>query len=304
MNTKKLESIARKLPPFVTRFGKRIAVNFRAKDQLRACRDGYLQHSGKYKQPILFIAGLPKSGSTWIEKMVSSYEGYHEYLLPAIAKHELLTGGSHDFEMPNGMFDHLQKMLVLTKMHSHGSKNNVDILEKAGIRYVVLHRDLRDVAVSYHFYVCNTPWHPEYPKHKNKRVQEGLEIFGNRMLPAYVHWVRSWKQNAVPEHSVQIRYEDMIINPLEGMTKITTLFELDNSKETIGRIVDAHSFKNMSGGRDSGTSSDSAFARKGVAGDWKNHFTPKLREQYGKIIAEFLIETTDEVDDSWITEES
>ena len=199
------------------------------------------------------------------------------------------------------MFNKLQNMLVLTKMHSHGSINNVDILEKAGIRYVVLHRDLRDVAVSYHYYVCNTPWHPEYPLHKNKSIQEGLHIFGQRMLPAYVQWVRSWRKNANPDHSIQIRYEDMLADPIDGMTKIATLFELDNTTDTITWIVESHSFKKMSGGRASGTSSDSAFARKGVAGDWKNHFTPALREQYGKIIADFLIETTDEVDDSWIT---
>lgn len=304
MNTKRLETIARKLPPFITRFGKRLAVHKRSNDQLKACKEGFKEFGHLYKQPVLFIAGLPKSGSTWIEKMVSSYDGYHEYLLPAIAKHELQTGGSHDFEMPEGMFNSLQDMLVLTKMHSHGSKNNVAILEKAGIRYVILHRDLRDVAVSYHFYVCNTPWHPEYPLHKNKSIQEGLQIFGERMLPSYVDWVRSWRKNANPEHSIQLRYEDMLTDPVAGMTKIATLFELENTPTKIQNIVDTHNFKKMSGGRDSGAESNSAFARKGVSGDWTNHFTASLREQYGEIIAEFLIETTDEIDDSWITAES
>jgi hypothetical protein len=303
MNTKKLESIARKLPPSLTRLGKRFAVKLRAKDQLASCREGYKKFGDRYPQPILFIAGLPKSGSTWIEKMVSSYDGYHEFLLPAIAKHELATGGSHDFEMPEDMFDDMKDMLVLTKMHSHGSKNNVSVLETAGINYVILHRDLRDVAVSYHFYVHNTPWHPEHKLHHNKSVQEGLAVFGKRMLPAYVKWVRSWKENAVKEHSVQLRYEDMLVDPIKGMTRVATLFELDNSLETVSRIVEANSFKKMSGGRKQGEGSNSAFARKGVAGDWKNHFTPDLREQYGALLADFLIETDYETDDSWVTEQ-
>ena len=124
------------------------------------------------------------------------------------------------------------------------------------------------------------------------------------MLPAYVEWVESWKKNADPAHSIHIRYEDMLADPIEGMTAIAALFGLDHSVETITSIVDAHSFKNMSGGRNHGDSSTSAFARKGVAGDWRNHFTPELREQYGGLIADFLIKTTDEADDSWITEES
>lgn len=303
MNTKSLESVARKLPPWATRIGKRVAVYARAKEQLNACRKGFKEHGNKYPQPILFIAGLPKSGSTWIEKMVSSYEGYHEYLLPAIAKHELATGGSHDFEMPSNMFDHLQRALVLTKMHCHGSLNNVNVLERSGINYVVLHRDLRDVAVSYHFYVQNTPWHPEHKFHTQATIEEGLHVFAERMLPGYVQWVESWTDNANPEQSIQLKYEEMLENPVEGMTRIATLFELDNSKSTIESIVDAYSFKKMSGGRTRGESSTTAFARKGVAGDWVNHFTPSLREAYGKQLADFLVRHGYEGDDAWITEE-
>ncbi len=291
------------MPPWATRLGKRFAVYAREREQLNACRSGFKSFGNRYPQPILFIAGLPKSGSTWIEKMVSSYEGFHEYLLPAIAKHELATGGSHDFEMPQNMFEHLNDALVLTKMHCHGSKNNVDVLEKAGINYVVLHRDLRDVAVSYHFYVQNTPWHPEHKHHVGATVQEGLTVFAERMLPGYVKWVESWDNNANPDHSIQVKYEDMLENPIEGMTKIASLFELDNSKETIESIVKANSFKKMSGGRTRGESSSTSFARKGVAGDWVNHFTPALKESYGSHLSAFLVKHGYERDDAWITEE-
>jgi len=303
MNKQRLESIARKLPPCVTRLGKRGAVYLRAREQARACREGFTTHGGVYSQPILFIAGLPKSGSTWLEKMVASYEGYHEYLLPAVARHELATGGSHDFELPQGMFDKLQNMLILTKMHIRGSTNNVAVLKDAGINYVVLHRDLRDVAVSYHFYVSNTPWHPEYSLHSNASVQSGLQIFCQRMLPAYIEWVRSWKKNADPTCSIQLRYEEMLEDPVAGMKKIATLFGLDASQDTIRRIVDTHSFNKMSGGRNRGVPSENSFARKGVSGDWKNHFTPEVRKQYGKVIADFLIQNGDEQNTDWITEE-
>ena len=88
------------------------------------------------------------------------------------------------------------------------------------------------------------------------------------------------------------------------MTRIAKLFGLDSSAPTIEQIVKQHSFKKMSGGREHGDSLNRAFARKGIAGDWKNHFTKELREQFGKLIAELLIETADEQDDSWVTKES
>ncbi len=233
--------------------------------------------------------------------MVASYPGYHEYLMPEVASHEIATGGSHDFELPEDMFDRFQDMLVLTKMHVHGSPNNVRVLRDAGVNYVVLQRDLRDVAVSYHFYVQNTPWHPEHAFHIGKSVAEGLAIFADRMLPAYAAWIRSWRDNADPDHSLQVRYEDMLCDPIQGMAAIANLFELPADLATIKRVVEANNFKRMSGGRDRGEDSAAAFARKGVAGDWVNHFTPQLRESYGDAIADLLIETGDEQDDAWVT---
>ena len=96
----------------------------------------------------------------------------------------------------------------------------------------------------------------------------------------------------------------MLENPVDSMTTIAKLFNLDHSKQKIEQIVEQHSFKNMSGGRTRGEGADSQFARKGISGDWKNHFTPQLREQYGAVISDFLIETSDESDDAWVTEES
>ncbi|MGY8755762.1 MAG: hypothetical protein ACKVLC_00145 [Phycisphaerales bacterium] len=45
-------------------------------------------------------------------------------------------------------------------------------------------------------------------------------------------------------------------------------------------------------------------ARKGVAGDWNNHFTNDVKEQCGEFSINLLTETTDEIEDTWITAES
>jgi hypothetical protein len=39
--------------------------------------------------------------------------------------------------------------------------------------------------------------------------------------------------------------------------------------------------------------------RKGIAGDWKNYFTPELKETYKESIGKFLIEFGYERDLSW-----
>lgn len=298
--TRTLENLTRRcLPPAGARLAKRVAVRTRARSQARACREGFRVYGERYPQKVLFVAGLPKSGTTWVEKMLSSFPGFHEMLIPEVAAHELATGGSHDFELPEGMFDRFRDMLVLTKMHCHGSVHNAEVLHRAGARYVVLFRDLRDVAVSNYFYVCNTPWHPEYPLYQGKSVAEGLTTFAKRTLLAYVAWVESWQANRDPERSLVFRYEDLLADDLGCLRKMAALFELPGDEEELGQIAERNSFKAMSGGRERGQESGSSFVRKGKAGDWKNHFTPEITDVYKKVLGDFLIEFGYEGSHDW-----
>jgi hypothetical protein len=297
---KKLEHLASSyLPPPFARVAKRTGVHVRYRLQVRDCRDGFRQFGDRYPQKVLFIAGLPKSGTTWLEKMLASYPGFHELLIPDVAAYELSTGGSHDYDLPAHMFSRFKDMLVVTKMHVHGSPRNVELLRDAGVKYVVLYRDLRDVAVSYFFYVRQTPWHPEYPVYTDLSVQEGLAVFADRTLVAYADWVRSWHQNRDPATGLVLRYEQMLSDPVATMTCVAEHFGLDRSPKTVDRIVEAHSFQRLSGGRDQGQASDRSFFRKGITGDWKNHFTPELEETYKRLIGDFLIEFGYETDYAW-----
>lgn len=298
--THTLESLARRfLPPAAARLAKRLAVYPRYRAQAAACRRGYRAFGDRYPQRVLFVAGLPKSGTTWLEKMISSFPGFHELLIPDVARWELSRGGSHDYELPADMFERFDGMLVLTKMHVHGSAHNVEVLRRAGVRYAVLFRDLRDVAVSNFFYVRQTPWHPEHPHYAGLGVQEGLEVFARRTLPQYAQWVRSWHERRDPQRSIELRYEQMLADPVGALTRVNDLFQLGASPELVRSIVERHSFRRLSRGREQGEQSESSFFRKGVAGDWVNHFTPALRETYKRVIGDFLVEFGYEKDLAW-----
>jgi len=289
--TKTLENMTKRwLPPAGARLAKRMSVGMRYRSQRSACRRGFESFGDRYPQTTLFVAGLPKSGTTWVEKMIASYEGFHELMIPEVARYEMQTGGSHDYELPDDMFTRFDKALVLTKMHIGGSTHNAGLLRRSNIRYVVLFRDLRDVAVSNYFYVRNTPWHPEHRWYKDTDPSSGLRIFAERTLPDYDHWIRSWHTNRDPERSMMIKYEDLLDDDHAVLAQIAKLFELDDSQETIERITQANSFSSMSGGRSKGDANEHAFARKGIAGDWSNHFDEPLRELYKEIIGQSLID--------------
>lgn len=294
-----LESLARRLPPPVARRAKRVAVYPRYLLQARACRRGFREFGDRYPQKVLFVAGLPKSGTTWLERMLSTYPGFHDLLIPDVASHEIASGGSHDYELPPDLFPRLENMLVVTKMHVHGSPHNVDTLRAARVRYAVLYRDLRDVAVSHIFYVRQTPWHPEYPLYAKHSLEEGLALFADRTLVPFANWIRSWHVNADPEASLIVRYEDMLSDAFAVMTRVARHFQLDDSEATIASIVGAHSFQRLSGGRARGEDDSASFFRKGVAGDWRNYFATALKDAYKERIGAFLIEYGYERDLTW-----
>ena len=283
----------------MARQAKRLAVHPRYRAQVRACRRGYREFGDRYPQTVLFVAGLPKSGTTWLERMLGSYPGFHDLLIPEVAAHELATGGSHDYELPDDIFDRFENMLVLTKMHVHGSTHNAGLLERAGLPYVVLYRDLRDVAISHYHYVRNTPWHPEHPIYAEKTVEQGLLAFADHLLEPFADWVRCWHANAHPDLALEIRYEQMLEDAEGQFKRVAEHFNLPRDDQTIHEIVEAHSFKRLSSGRDQGQASTSSFFRKGVAGDWANTFTEPVKDAFKDKIGRFLIDHGYETDDSW-----
>ncbi len=298
--TKQLEELTRKhLNPTQARLAKQVSIYPRYLMQLHDARQGYKKYGGRYPQNILFVAGLPKSGTTWLKKMLLCYPGFKEVLFPGESIHALALGGSHDYDLPDDLFRHFNKALICTRMHIHGSMQNVNVLKANNIRHVVLFRDLRDVAISHYFYVRQTPWHPEYLLYSKLDLKEGLKKFAERTLLGFVAWVRSWRENQDPDLCLEISYEQMLSDGSGVMTEVAQHFELDSSVQTINDIIEKNSFKRISGGRKQGQENDKSFFRKGIAGDWKNQFDEELKDLYKELIGDFLIEFNYEEDTNW-----
>jgi hypothetical protein len=287
------------LPPATAQFLRRATCRLDYRRQMRRCRTAFLRYGERYPQPLLFVAGLPKSGTTWLKKMLSSYPGFHEVIVPEATLYELDTGGSHDFEFPEDLFKRFDGRLVVLKMHAHGSPRNKRLLREAGLPHVVLYRDLRDVAVSHYFYVRRTPWHPEYARYAPLSVEEGLMIFAETLLPDFVAWVRSWHESEVEGGRLIIRYEDLVADTERIFGRVAAHFGLDHAPETIRTVVEAHRFDRMSGGRRQGIQDAGSFFRKGIAGDWRNHFTEPVKAAFKEHGGDFWVAYGYERDSNW-----
>ena len=300
MNWSTLKSTAQSyLSPWVSRPLRKWTVRARYRQQREACRQAYNKHGEDYAHPVLFVAGLPKSGTTWMERMLASYPGYQEMMIPEAVDCEVENQGSHDFELPVDLFGRLENILAVLKLHVHGSRHNARVLREAEVPYLIMYRDLRDVAVSHVFYVQRTPWHPEHPDYEGLPIEDGLRHFGNTLLPEFVDWIRSWHANRDSERSLIVRYEDLLADTVATFREVARLFELPDDPDTVESIVEAHRFENLSGGRDRGENADDSFFRKGVSGDWKNHFTPQLKTQFKEVAGQALIDFGYETDMDW-----
>ncbi len=299
-NWQPLTQVARRyVPGRLSARAKLVLVHLRYWSQARKCRLGYREFGGLRPQPVLFVAGLPKSGTTWLENSLCSFPGYHPLLIPEVARHEFTTGGSEDYELPDDMFSRFKDMLVVCKMHVQGSAHNIRLLDEAGVHYVIMYRDLRDVAISHVHYVQRTPWHGEYPGYTRLSLEQGLLKFADERLPAFIDWIRSWRAGRDPEKSLMIRYEDMLEDPVAAMNQVAKHFQLDTSPAAIQRVVDLNRFERLSGGRSRVASDRGSFFRVGTQGQWKQQFTPNVVARYKRLLDDFLIELDYEPDDTW-----
>lgn len=288
------QRILLKLPKPLMKSAKALMVYPRYYDCLRRARKNFSIYGDRYKHPVLFVAGMPKSGTTWVEQMLGSCPGYQAVLIPEASFSELKTGEGHCFELPLNALSRFKNMLVLTKMHVPGTENNGHVLSESGVPCLVLHRDLRDVSISHYFYVRNTPWHGDYPALKDISVEAGVEFFIKHRLEEFIAWIDGWEKWRDPESSMCIRYEDLLSDTRGQFAAILRLFELNLEENEMDRVVDHCSFKNLKS-----KNATVGFFRKGVSGDWQKHYTPELRTLFKEYSGDYLLRYGYEESSEW-----
>ena len=72
------------------------------------------------------------------------------------------------------------------------------------------------------------------------------------------------------------------------MTRLFEWFGCDASQATVAEVVARNAFSVVSGGRSPGEADAKSFLRKGIAGDWKNHFDAECDALYREVAGEAL----------------
>jgi hypothetical protein len=262
---------------------------------------------------LFFIGAFPKSGSTWLQVMLNAHpeigchgEGhFFDHFWPlleaALTKHNQLIGlkNATIFEefppFPQFNQEHLHFLMASAvalllirgkdtrdkRVVGEKTPNNLLHLERLEAvfptaKFVQIVRDGRDCAVSAWFHN-----HRTNPTELRRR-HGTFASFANHIAEIWSANVeiglRFRASRAGRCHIV--RYEDLCRDPHEGLRAVLSFLNADTSDAVVRRCVAEGSFERMSGGRSPGVEDRASFLRRGIAGDWRNHFTLRANRAF------------------------
>jgi lipopolysaccharide transport system ATP-binding protein len=173
-------------------------------------------------------------------------------------------------------------------------------------RVFVVIRDMRDTLVSLYF-----SWKISHPEMSpgitiNRAalnrlgLEDGLLYLVSHVYAAKIARIQeSWIGSGYPI----VRYEELLEDDVSSFERLLLEHgKLAIPRRRLRRAVEASRFERMTGGRERGQELQSSHHRKGVAGDWRSYFTPRVTREFKARFADVLIATGYERDRAWGTE--
>lgn len=270
---------------------------------------------------VFFLGGCVKSGTTWLERLLDAHpqvvcKGEAHFGTDVIDPiSSLLEAYNRNIQTKGAASVHLAKYGGHTEVLSYDSTDlqvlsvvavarmfekwisdpgilcvgdktpdNLRYFERLSeffprAKFIHILRDGRDVTVSL--------WHFNLKNDIGKTMEHWgtfdrfVEQFTDRWV-AMVENGRRAGEKIGPERYMEIRYEDLLIDPGAQLARVLHFLspDIDTSREIIDSCNELASFRALSGGREAGDEDSESFFRKGVAGDWKQHFDEKCKSAF------------------------
>jgi Sulfotransferase family len=273
-----------------------------------------------------FVTGVTKSGTTWLQRMLNSHPEvacggesklnvFLTQLGPALrAYNEALTKTNEKIYRDEAVYQPVGQAQAVAVMQ-YLFLDRLGAVQRAAVtagksaprwigdkdpdykrelatwrrvlpeaRMVSTTRDARDCYVSLWFHL--------YPDREPLAADNRADFLG-RIHGHAATWrdtMAKFRKDAAehPGRHFAIRYETLLDDAQGEMTRLFDWFGCDASEATVAQVVEQNAFSVASGGRQPGEADPQSFLRKGIAGDWKNHFDEECNQRYCEVAGEAL----------------
>jgi lipopolysaccharide transport system ATP-binding protein len=166
----------------------------------------------------------------------------------------------------------------------------------------VVIRDLRDTLISLYFSAKHS--HPLIVDRltqirsflTSSNEEDGLIYLLSEAICQYSARIQaSW---IGAQDVLLLLYENILGNEYAFFEQLTEYCQIDVSRERLQYIVRSNMFESATG-RKRGDQDVNAHLRKGIVGDWRNHFTERIKTEFKKQYGKLLIDTGYEKDFNW-----
>ncbi|MAT86115.1 MAG: hypothetical protein CMA25_04055 [Euryarchaeota archaeon] len=266
-------------------------------------KDFFLRKNNS-KSNLVWICGLPKSGTTLIEQILDNL------LYIRIDRSFLRKFPKKDNISPTNINDYIysfpKKKFSYVKTHLKYDQNILKKFINERFKVIVVLRDIRDVMISRYFHVMsdNKNWqhdviktlsfeegfikslHTITEKYNKKRSE--ATGFQKNPLVSYYYWIKNWKQIKESENLKKVWYEDYIKNPHKFIKEILDFTEFNHFDEK-----EIEKKLNFIRQRDkkiplikqlNRPGQNVSTFRSGKAGEWKSLFNERIEKEFNNLL--------------------
>ncbi|XP_049903078.1 sulfotransferase family 2, cytosolic sulfotransferase 3 isoform X2 [Epinephelus moara] len=239
----------------------------------------------------VFAVTYPKSGTIWMQEILplllnggdlTPIQTIPNWDRVPWLEEKRLAEVVDQLPSPRAMVTHFPYHLMPASFHT----------SKAKVIYVM--RNPKDILVS-SFYFHQMAEFLEDPGTFDEFIEKFLE--GKVLFGKWTDHVKGWKDTDLGDRIMYITYEEMVQDLPAALKRMSDFLGRNLSDETIQKIAEHCSFKTMKTNTMSNfslvpkvymDSDKSPFLRKGIAGDWKNHFSSEQLARFTLVIRKEL----------------